>query len=158
MTIAKAPRKPNRLTGVDGLKAAVSATAVAVTIGGWGWLTSQNPVEAVVSTPAIIVESPLVERQPLPAWLSQPPSLPVLPTVAPLDIPSRENVANAPAAPAVSAPAAPAVSAPPPVPPAPAVNVPPPAPPPPPAPTLREVSIPAPAPAPAPAARTRSSR
>ncbi|WP_298407077.1 hypothetical protein [uncultured Chloroflexus sp.] len=150
MTVAKAPRKPNRLTGVDGLKAAISATAVAVTIGGWGWLTSQNPVEATVSTPSIIIESPLVERQPLPAWLSQPPSMPVLPTVAPLDIPSRENVANASAAPAVSAP--------PPVPLAPAVSVPPPALPPPPAPTLREVSVPAPASAPAPAARTRSSR
>ncbi len=150
MTVAKAPRKPNRLTGVDGLKAAISATAVAVTIGGWGWLTSQNPVEATVSTPSIIVESPLVERQPLPAWLAQPPAMPVLPTVVPLDIPSRENVANASAAPAVSAP--------PPVPPAPAVSVPPPVPPAPPAPTLREVSVPAPASAPAPAARTRSSR
>lgn len=139
MTIAKAPQKPKRVTSVDGLKAAISATALAVTIGGWGWLTAQNPVEITAATPAIVVEPPIVERQPLPQWLTQNPSLPTIPTVAPLHIPSRDNVAAASSAPAAQA--APV------------------APPPPPAPALREVTIPlAPAAPPAPAARTRSSR
>ncbi len=151
MTVTKALRKPKRLTGVDGLKAAINATAVAVTIGGWGWLTSQNPVETTTSAPVVMVESPLVERQPLPAWLSQPPSVPILPTVASLDVSRRDNAASAAPAPAVSAPS---VSPPPS---APAVSAPP-VPPPPPAPALREVSVPPSAPPPAPAARTRSSR
>ncbi len=149
-------RKPMR-ADVSGLKWAISAAALAATIGGWGWLTAQNPPEVAIAAPQIVVQPPAIERQPLPPWLTDNPTLPVLPTVAPLNIPARNQVA-APAAPP-PAPAAPA--APPPAPAAPAVPPPTPvvpaAPPPAPAaPALREVTIPAPAPAPA--ARTRSSR
>ncbi len=144
-------RKPARMD-VTGLKWAISTAAFAITIGGWGWLTSQNPPEVVATTPNIVVESPIVERQPLPAWLNQSPAIPVVPTVVPLNIPDRP----APALAAAPAPAAAPAAAPAPAPaaaPAPA-----PAAAPAPAPALREVSVPASAPRPAPAARTRSSR
>lgn len=125
-------RKPMR-ADVSGLKWAISTAALAATIGGWGWLTAQNPPEVAIAAPQIAVQPPAVERQPLPPWLTDDPMLPVLPTVVPLNIPARDQVAVPPPAPAAP-------------PPAPA------------APALREVTIPAPAPAPAPAARTRSSR
>ncbi|MDN5272541.1 hypothetical protein QTO31_11215 [Chloroflexus sp. MS-CIW-1] len=125
-------RKPMR-ADVSGLKWAISTAALAATIGGWGWLTAQNPPEVAIAAPQIAVQPPAVERQPLPPWLTDDPMLPVLPTVVPLNIPARDQVAAPPPAPAAP-------------PPAPA------------APALREVTIPAPAPAPAPAARTRSSR
>ncbi len=136
-------RKPMR-ADVSGLKWAISTAALAATIGGWGWLTAQNPPEVAIAAPQIVVQPPAIERQPLPPWLTDNPTLPVLPTVVPLNIPTRDQVA-APA----PAPAAPA--APPPAPAAPAAPPPAPA-----APALREVTISAPAPAPA--ARTRSSR
>jgi hypothetical protein len=125
-------RKPMR-ADVSGLKWAISTAALAATIGGWGWLTAQNPPEVAIAAPQIAVQPPAVERQPLPPWLTDDPMLPVLPTVVPLNIPARDQVAAPPPTPAAP-------------PPAPA------------APALREVTIPAPAPAPAPAARTRSSR
>ncbi len=127
-------RKPMR-ADVSGLKWAISAAALAATIGGWGWLTAQNPPAVPIAAPQIVVQPLAVERQPLPPWLTDDPMLPVLPTVVPLNIPARDQVAAPPPAPAAP-------------PPAPAVQ--------PPAPALREVTIPAPAPAPA--ARTRSSR
>ena len=146
-------RKPMR-ADVSGLKWAISTAALAATIGGWGWLTAQNPPEVAIAAPQIAVQPPAVERQPLPPWLTDDPMLPVLPTVVPLNIPARDQVAAPPPAPAAPprAPAAPprAPAAPPP-----ASAAPPPASA---APALREVTIPAPAPAPAPAARTRSSR
>ncbi|MGC8952168.1 hypothetical protein [Chloroflexus sp.] len=125
---------------VTGLKWFISSAALAATIGGWGWLTTQNPplMDIAATTPNIVIEEPLVERQPLPNWLVQAPGIPVLPTVAPLNIPERPAAAPAPAPAAASAPAPAAAPAP--------------------APALREVSVPAPAPRPAPAARTRSSR
>ncbi len=136
-------RKPMR-ADVLGLKWAISAAALAATIGGWGWLTAQNPPEVTIAAPQIVVQPPAIERQPLPPWLTDNPTLPVLPTVVPLNIPARDQVAVPAPAPAVPA-------APPPAPAAPAAPPPAPA-----APALREVTIPAPAPAPA--ARTRSSR
>ncbi|MBO9312878.1 MAG: hypothetical protein J7465_11700 [Chloroflexus sp.] len=139
-------RKPMR-ADVSGLKWAISTAALAATIGGWGWLTAQNPPEVAIAAPQIAVQPPAVERQPLPPWLTDDPMLPVLPTVVPLNIPARDQVAAPPPAPAAPPPAS---AAPPPAPAAP--------PPAPAAPALREVTIPAPAPAPAPAARTRSSR
>jgi len=139
-------RKPMR-ADVSGLKWAISTAALAATIGGWGWLTAQNPPEVAIAAPQIDVQPPAVERQPLPPWLTDDPMLPVLPTVVPLNIPARDQVAAPPPAPAAPPPAS---AAPPPAPAAP--------PPAPAAPALREVTIPAPAPAPAPAARTRSSR
>ena len=132
-------RKPMR-ADVSGLKWAISTAALAATIGGWGWLTAQNPPEVAIAAPQIAVQPPAVERQPLPPWLTDDPMLPVLPTVVPINIPARDQVAAPPPAPAAPPPAP---AAPPPAPAAPA---------------LREVTIPAPAPAPAPAARTRSSR
>jgi hypothetical protein len=142
-------RKPMR-ADVSGLKWAISTAALAATIGGWGWLTAQNPPEVAIAAPQIAVQPPAVERQPLPAWLTDDPMLPVLPTVVPLNIPARDQVAAPPPAPAAPPPA--------PAAPAPASAAPPPAPAAPPpalaAPALREVTIPAPAPA----ARTRSSR
>jgi len=153
-------RKPMR-ADVSGLKWAISTAALAATIGGWGWLTAQNPPEVAIAAPQIAVQPPAVERQPLPPWLTDDPMLPVLPTVVPLNIPARDQVAAPPPAPAAPprAPAAPppAPAAPPraPAAPPPASAAPPPASA---APALREVTIPAPAPAPAPAARTRSSR
>jgi len=139
-------RKPMR-ADVSGLKWAISTAALAATIGGWGWLTAQNPPEVAIAAPQIAVQPPAVERQPLPPWLTDDPMLPVLPTVVPLNIPARDQVAAPPPAPAAP-PRAPAA-------PPPASAAPPPASA---APALREVTIPAPAPAPAPAARTRSSR
>ncbi len=139
-------RKPMR-ADVSGLKWAISTAALAATIGGWGWLTAQNPPEVAIAAPQIAVQPPAVERQPLPPWLTDDPMLPMLPTVVPLNIPARDQVAAPPPAPAAPPPAS---AAPPPAPAAP--------PPAPAAPALREVTIPAPAPAPAPAARTRSSR
>ena len=139
-------RKPMR-ADVSGLKWAISTAALAATIGGWGWLTAQNPPEVAIAAPQIAVQPPVVERQPLPPWLTDDPMLPVLPTVVPLNIPARDQVAAPPPAPAAP-PRAPAA-------PPPASAAPPPASA---APALREVTIPAPAPAPAPAARTRSSR
>ena len=139
-------RKPMR-ADVSGLKWAISTAALAATIGGWGWLTAQNPPEVAIAAPQIAVQPPAVERQPLPPWLTDDPMLPVLPTVVPLNIPARDQVAAPPPAPAAP-PRAPAA-------PPPASAAPPPASA---APALREVTIPAPAPAPAPAAQTRSSR
>ncbi len=136
-------RKPMR-ADVSGLKWAISAAALAATIGGWGWLTAQNPPEVAIAAPQIVVQPPVIERQPLPPWLTDNPTLLVLPTVVPLNIPTRDQVA-------ASAPAPAAPAAPPPAPAAPAAPPPAPA-----ASALREVTIPAPAPAPA--ARTRSSR
>jgi hypothetical protein len=131
-------RKPMR-ADVSGLKWAISTAALAATIGGWGWLTAQNPPEVAIAAPQIAVQPPAVERQPLPPWLTDDPMLPVLPTVVPLNISARDQVA---ASPPVAPPPVPAA----PLPPAPAV------------PAVREVTLPAPVLTPAPAARTRSSR
>lgn len=141
MTAAKPVRKPSRFTGVDGLKAAISATALAITVGGWGVLTVQNSPEVAVSTPNIVVDSPSIERQPLPQWLAQSPAIPVLPTIVPLQMPDQNTVAGVSVETSPTAVSSPAVSAPV-------------------APALREVTIPNPAPVapPAPVARTRSSR
>jgi len=139
-------RKPERVTGMEGLKTAISAAALAATVGGWGWLTAQNPPTVTTIEPVIVVEQPLIERQSAPQWLQQSPSVPVVPTVRPLSMPNVDAgttapvPAAAPASAAAPAPAAPAAA------PAPA------------APALREVALPAPALQPAPAARTRSSR
>jgi hypothetical protein len=85
-------RKPMR-ADVSGLKWAISTAALAATIGGWGWLTAQNPPEVAIAAPQIAVQPPAVERQPLPPWLTDDPMLPVLPTVVPLNIPARDQVA-----------------------------------------------------------------
>ena len=105
-------RKPMR-ADVSGLKWAISTAALAATIGGWGWLTAQNPPEVAIAAPQIAVQPPAVERQPLPPWLTDDPMLPVLPTVVPLNIPARDQVAAPPPAPAAPppAPAAPALRA-----------------------------------------------
>gem|GEM_PF-985308 len=115
-------RKPMR-ADVSGLKWAISTAALAATIGGWGWLTAQNPPEVAIAAPQIAVQPPAVERQPLPPWLTDDPMLPVLPTVVPLNIPARDQVAAPPPAPAAPPPAPaappPASAAPPPAPAAP---------------------------------------
>ncbi len=140
----KQKRKPGR-SDVSGLKWAISTAAFAVTIGGWGWLAAQNPPEVAAGEPMITIVPPSVAYQPLPDWLSQSPALPVLPNVAPLNVP--DMPARQPAAqPAPAAAPAPAVAPAPAAAPAPAQ------------PALREVTVPAPAPRPAPVARTRSSR
>ncbi len=148
----KPTRKPERVTGVEGLKMAISAAALAATVGGWGWLTAQQPPEIAATEPLIVVEQPLIERQSAPQWLQQSPPVPVVPTVRPLTIPNRDAGTTAPAAAPAPAPAAAPAPAPAAAPaPAPAA-----APAPAPAPALREVTLPAPRPVPA--ARTRSSR
>ncbi|WP_287156381.1 hypothetical protein [Chloroflexus sp.] len=131
----KQKRKPAH-ADVSGLKWAISTAAFAVTIGGWGWLAAQNPPAAIQET-VITADSSVVAAQSLPDWLAQAPALPVLPTVAPLNLPNAPTNQSAPQAAPVTAPAVAPASA---------------------QPALREVTVPAPAPRPAPAARTRSSR
>ncbi|MCX7860036.1 MAG: hypothetical protein N2385_08100 [Chloroflexus sp.] len=80
-------RKPAR-NDVTGLKWAISATALAVTIGGWGWLAAQNPL----ATATAVVEQPAQQQVQLPA----------VPTLVPLNLPASDAAtASAPAQPAV---------------------------------------------------------
>lgn len=161
----KPTRKPDQVAGVEGLKIAISAAALAATVGGWGWLTVHNTPAMAVETPARIVEQVRDTGQSVPQWLQQPP---LIPTVAAVQTLNRASNASAPisiteAAPSVAPAAAPPLRE---------VNLPAVAPvaapaprevnasavAPAAAPPLREVTLPAPAPKPAPVARTRSSR
>ncbi|WP_322495874.1 hypothetical protein [Chloroflexus sp.] len=77
--------KPAR-NDVTGLKWAFSATALAVTIGGWGGLAAQNPPEPA-ATVAVVEQSAPTTLQ-----------LPTVPTLVPLNVPSSGSVtASAPA-------------------------------------------------------------
>ncbi len=142
--------KPERVTGAEGLKMAFSAAALAITIGGWGWLTTQRAPEVATTDPDPALDTPqvTVSASTLPDWLQEPPAVAVVPTVMPLRVPPADKTgrtagnttaARFVAPSAASAPALREVT-----------------------PPLREVVLPPPAPAPAPrpapVARTRSSR
>jgi hypothetical protein len=101
------PRSP-RPTGAPGVRHLLTAASLAATLSGWALFTAAQPPQAsaTLQAPAAAVAAPP------PGWLSAPPPLPTLVTVATVD---------APAAP-VAAPAAPVaaplrqLSAPPPAP------------------------------------------
>ena len=155
--------------GAPGVKALITATSVAVTLGGWALLTrAQPPLADVAPEPSpitIVTAQPApdvgLELGPIPALVMPPPPKPPKividrPPAIPADLPAarRPAVAHPAAAVALAVPA-PAPDAPAPAPQPVVVQ---PAAPPPPLPVvnqppLRTVSAP-----PKPAARTRSSR
>ncbi|MEF3274713.1 MAG: hypothetical protein K6356_10020 [Chloroflexus sp.] len=161
----KPTRKPDHVAGVEGLKIAISAAALAATVGGWGWLTAHNAPAMAAEPSTSIVEQVRETGQSVPQWLQQPPLIPTIAAVQTLNRPSNASasITITEAAPSVAPAAAPPLRE---------VNLPavapaaataprevnPPAVAPAAAPPLREVTLPAPAAKPAPAARTRSSR